>query len=617
MSVRLASFDIFDTVLIRKCGKPENVFWIMAYRLFPEDIEMQSKFVNWRISVFVNFPYNSNYSIDDIYDNRCDKLFSQYSSDYLKQIEIDVESDMLISNADAIKIIKNSRESGYKIAFISDMYLSSDFLREILYREGILRKEDLVFVSNECCARKDTGVLFDYVKNKINPVKWVHYGDNKRSDFDIPRSKGINAKLVNMEYHPSELYQMSMSNILPSTAELSILAGISRAARNKYGNGSEVILAAEYVAPVLISYVRYIISNAQQKGIKTLFFVARDGYILMKIAEVLPHDGIQLNFLFLSRRSLRLPYLFGSCKEDFLNMFPSQSIINKTIKELSNIIMVDIDLEIEQIKTKSDEDDFLRIIYSEPIYSQWQRIAKEQYDILYKYLCQEGVMEDNIALVDVGWYGSTRMMINSIRSRNEKSQCVCYYWGLNVGALSEKYGPYYCFLKNINSSVWSNIWSNVWTVWIMEDYFLACIYPSTIGYKEKDRKVYPLFERNKNMDDIVRVCECNTMVIRYIVELMSKFNLSEAALYSWCFSSLYSMNTFSYYVDYTPFYKICKREDDDTKLYCLKKFTLKDVVRYIKGCRISTNDIVCLDFTYGFRKRCIITMLRHIYAKFS
>ena len=35
--MKLASFDIFDTTLIRKCGKPGNIFYILAHKLYPSD----------------------------------------------------------------------------------------------------------------------------------------------------------------------------------------------------------------------------------------------------------------------------------------------------------------------------------------------------------------------------------------------------------------------------------------------------------------------------------------------------------------------------------------------------------------------------------------------------
>ena len=46
--MKLASFDIFDTTLIRRCGKPENVFCLMAERLYPGDKVARDRFVEWR-----------------------------------------------------------------------------------------------------------------------------------------------------------------------------------------------------------------------------------------------------------------------------------------------------------------------------------------------------------------------------------------------------------------------------------------------------------------------------------------------------------------------------------------------------------------------------------------
>lgn len=40
-NIKLVSFDIFDTVLIRRCGKPDNIFLLLAMFLFPDDVAKQ------------------------------------------------------------------------------------------------------------------------------------------------------------------------------------------------------------------------------------------------------------------------------------------------------------------------------------------------------------------------------------------------------------------------------------------------------------------------------------------------------------------------------------------------------------------------------------------------
>ena len=46
--MRLASFDIFDTTLLRRCGRPEAVWNALAENLFPEEMDLQEAFVVWR-----------------------------------------------------------------------------------------------------------------------------------------------------------------------------------------------------------------------------------------------------------------------------------------------------------------------------------------------------------------------------------------------------------------------------------------------------------------------------------------------------------------------------------------------------------------------------------------
>ena len=46
--MKLASFDIFDTTLIRKCGKPGNIFYILAHNLYPNDKAKREDFLLWR-----------------------------------------------------------------------------------------------------------------------------------------------------------------------------------------------------------------------------------------------------------------------------------------------------------------------------------------------------------------------------------------------------------------------------------------------------------------------------------------------------------------------------------------------------------------------------------------
>ena len=107
--------------------------------------------------------------------------------------------------------------------------------------------------------------------------------------------------------------------------ELSLLAGIERTARIVGGNTPIITLAADFVAPAYIPYVIYIMQRARQRGIKRLYFLSRDGYILMKAAQALKgYDDIEIHHLFVSRHSLLLPYLAKNVSEkNFLTVIHS------------------------------------------------------------------------------------------------------------------------------------------------------------------------------------------------------------------------------------------------------------------------------------------------------
>ena len=70
------------------------------------------------------------------------------------------------------------------------------------------------------------------------------------------------------------------------------------------------IYAEETVAPVMFCYVEWILKKAEDLKIKRLYFLARDGYMLQKIATVLVKNrkmDIDCRYLYCSRQALRIP----------------------------------------------------------------------------------------------------------------------------------------------------------------------------------------------------------------------------------------------------------------------------------------------------------------------
>lgn len=81
--MKVASFDIFDTCLIRKCGKPENLFFLLSKKIFPQDTAKQECFLHWRLcaeGILEKKNKQSWVTLDDIYQSLDLERFDLVSS---------------------------------------------------------------------------------------------------------------------------------------------------------------------------------------------------------------------------------------------------------------------------------------------------------------------------------------------------------------------------------------------------------------------------------------------------------------------------------------------------------------------------------------------------------
>lgn len=499
--MKLASFDIFDTTLIRKCGKPGNIFYLLAHRLYPNDTAKREAFLVWRRKAENEARKKhpgKDVTIDDIYSSNELKGFDEYDKKELIEAEKSVEAGQLTANPAIRDIINGKREQGYTICFISDMYLPSTILKEVLAREGCIKEDEHVYVSCEWNARKSNGKLYKKLKKELRPTEWEHYGDHPASDVRMARRNGIKAIKVETPFNSAESSAMQPSSE-QMHYESSILAGYSRAARIKFNNPF-ASLAADFIAPAYIAYIHWVIKRCKEEGVKRLYFLSRDSYILQRIAEELPHEGIEFKYLFVSRKSLLLPYLHNATAEKFLAVQDKQTITGKNIDSLLASLGTSKDelatafgikFQYNRITNRKEENDFLDKIFNKQstYLPELNRYAAEKQQLLVDYFAQEGVFaEENTAMVDVGWLGTTRLMINSILKEAGYPETLFFYYGVRGDVLGCQYGRYDTFYRPEQLSTEGTT--------LIENYFSASPYPSTLGYKRVGEHLEPIFPEN-------------------------------------------------------------------------------------------------------------------------
>jgi len=301
------SFDIFDTCLVRKCGEPNCVFDLLAERAFikPVPKDIKRSFVAARIAAGIN-SWTADQKLSDIYDSLGFEYPSLLQKQQLITLEQDIEREILCPVQEIVNLIFSLRQKGHRIVFISDMYLGAEFIKPILQKTGLLEPGDPVYVSCDVGMTKASGKLFSYIHEKegIPYESWHHYGDNKISDIKIPQRFGIHTHKISHSYSP---YQLRMKSVATLNFRLGdFMAGLSRSIALQGERSAHKDFVLDIIAPLFVSFVFRIMSDAREKGFKSLYFCARDAYPLYRIAcqmREIFHE-ISINYLYISRESL-------------------------------------------------------------------------------------------------------------------------------------------------------------------------------------------------------------------------------------------------------------------------------------------------------------------------
>lgn len=272
-----------------------------------------------------------------------------------------------------------------------------------------------------------------------------------------------------------------------------------------------------FVGPVIYEYVSWILNEAQRRGLKRLYFLARDGYLLREVAIRICKAcdlDIDCRYLYCSRRSLRTPsyHLIGDEAYDLIFCFgyyvTPRSILQRvglSESEQNNIlnqagIASDIPLSHSEFDAFKDylknNRDFTNHIVE---------ISKVEYPLAISYFEQNGLFEnDYVAIVDSGWTGS---MQRSLRQLMRSAGYCGKFWGFYFGMYSEKkedddgeYLTYYFSSKNglKNKLMFNN---NLF------ECMLSAPHPMTVKYICCDGIMEPIFaeENGEEMNHLIRL----------------------------------------------------------------------------------------------------------------
>lgn len=427
--MKLVGFDIFETLLVRQVSPPEAVFFELGKELRGENAHFPepSVFCEERRSAERRCyaSKGTKTTIFDIYLELLDSLgLDPNDHERLARREFELEDRLLRPIETNIDILKDHRTKGDRIVFVSDMYYPVSFLNELLAGRGISNADEDVYVSCDYGVDKKKGGLFKRVieDTGIPASDFYFYGNNLRADVLGAKRAGVQPTHLTLG-NPTRY-----ENVLGDAGNFSNglgarLAGASRRSRIAHSQKAEeksvVSVGAGVAAPLLICYVLWILERSRALGVKRLYFLARDGEVMLGIAEILVKRlelDIECRYLFASRcawaRATRLESLgewyFGDLNEtttsiDVLDRLGVSWDEAKSVFETNGFP----ESKARQPLQFNDLKPLGSLIESEQFTPVRDVAIGRHRAQLKRYFQQEGVFDHKrIGLIDVGWSGT-------------------------------------------------------------------------------------------------------------------------------------------------------------------------------------------------------------------
>lgn len=499
----LYSFDIFDTLITRNMTSPNTIFYIMECLLkkigedykFPQILIENFTNIRREAEIFARENVRIQYNKKEIFFNDIYNIIqynynlSEAQINYLKDLEIITEQNNLQGikeNIDKIKLLLSQKK---EVILISDMYFSENIIRTFLINKDPVFKNIKIYVSSKYNLTKNNG-LYKFIKSKYpNLHSWIHVGDNFSSDFLSPIFNNIKPIYYNFEkLLPHEKYILKKSNY---NFNYQIVYGISRLLRK--GNNNKYQFGCSFSGPLLYDYVKWVISQCQNIGIKNLYFVSRDGFILKNIADIIikkQNLDLKTNYFYSSRKACRI--ITNKNYTRFINFIFDESSISSVLLNIYNILNISEEKILEYINPKVLTNknllkkELLNNINLKNIIIENNKI---KIHIFSEYLKQE-IPKDltTIAFIDVNGSGRTQDITAEIL--NSFMNCKVYNFYINLSPVMKQ------FNNSIKISYRMLINNNDW----ME---LLSRSPEgqTLRYQKIDNKVIPIkeFEQNQNL----------------------------------------------------------------------------------------------------------------------
>ena len=501
----VVSFDIFDTLVRRLVYEPHQVFSILAHSAKDKGYNLPENFVELRIEAerVANRKCVSA-SIYEIYDKLA--AVDEETKKLLLDLEVQMEIELCVPNPEALEIFQRCVDEHKKVILISDMYLTAELIKKILDNCKI-KDNEKIFVSCDYRATKSRGSLFKIVFDElgIEAKELAHIGDNKKSDYMVPKSIGIHA----LHYDPANIISKEKA---ASTTVKNLNAFCTNQLLADYSkSGMAFQIGYSSFGPLLYGFTQWLMQRFEEDKIEKVYFLSRDGLIMQRAYKAMG-GKIENEYLYASRRALIVPTLMDYIDEDevFSRFFTSSrdtvgSLVEKLglTVESCRVALERHDLSSGDAVDLSKEDKKSFLGFYKEIKDRVFENSQSQANLLKRYL-DEVNFSGRIAIVDIGWHGNMQRALAEIAKKyNLNVEMKGYYLGVIPNSTAVNEGKIdatgYLFEKGREEMF---RYEKHFCSFI--EYIFSAAHGSVIGYKSSDGSdIAPVFGKYEYSEEMM------------------------------------------------------------------------------------------------------------------
>lgn len=508
----MISFDVFDTLITRRTATPQGILFLMqdilqTNSVYPSVNEyVRLNFCRLRkiaedvVRANNSFLGKEDVTLRQIYSGmKMCGCIGDEETEALYGLECGLELESVLPVGKNIRKAKEYADQGEHVILISDMYLEKEVIAAMLERADPFLATLPLYVSSAYGKTKWSGQLYSAVAREENVpfAAWEHFGDNRQSDVEVPRRLGIRAHHLEAEALTGCEEYLLRNNGKDSSVQLQI--GAARYARLSNDFDVSGKIGCSFGGEILLSYVLWILRQCEERHIRRLYFVARDGYLLKKIADAIIENrnlDVTTAYLYGSRKAWRVPAMACGQYEWDLVEFIRWSHIEKikTTADLAEIFELPEEKFIPYMPVYYRENKshllnsyelkllIIQLQQNESFKECFRNFHMDRRERVKKYLKENiDASDDRFAFVEVGGSGLTQEYLAILLQDTGRKKIKTFYFKFDRVIQSGRC-DFYVFLPSLFK-----------TDRLIE---MVCRAPheQTVDYTEQNGKMIPVFQ---------------------------------------------------------------------------------------------------------------------------